>query len=181
MDSDAKVPLALLDHETDRRQGGSEGAMRAIPVWARRMTRLLDDIVTIPGTKIGLGLDSIIGFFFPGAGDALTGLSSAALLFVALRVGVPRVVVARMVMNIAIDAVLGAIPLAGDIFDVAWKASRKNLELIERHELEPRRPPSAADYALVGLGLLLLVMAVLLPLLLVAVIAGGITALFSKP
>jgi hypothetical protein len=147
-----------------------------LPPWAEKLTRLLDDLIRIPGTGVGFGLDSLIGLVLPGAGDALTGVGSVALLFLALKRGVPSVVIARMVMNIGIDALVGTIPVVGDLFDVAWKANRKNLELLKLHDADPTRKPSTADYALVGVGLLLVVMAILLPILFVTLVAGQLMA-----
>ena len=138
--------------------------------------RWLDDLIRIPGTRIGIGLDGILGFLLPGAGDALTGFGSASLLFLALKRGVPTVVLGRMVLNIGLDALLGAVPVVGDLFDVAWKANRKNLELLKKYEADPEKKPGFGDYALVGTGLLLAVVAVLLPVLFVLLIAGQISS-----
>lgn len=143
-------------------------ALEPVPPWALNVARWLDDFVRIPGTRIGIGLDALIGFVFPGLGDALTGIGSAALLWLALRSGVPRVVLLRMIMNIGIDVLVGAVPVVGDLFDVGWKANRKNLELIERHRREEGKSSALADYLIVGLGIALLLLAVLLPLLLAA-------------
>ena len=130
------------------------------------MVRLLDDGLRIPGTNIGVGLDAILGFVFPTLGDAVTGLASVSLLVLAFRMGVPRVVILRMVMNIAADTLLGSIPLFGDAFDLFWRANRQNMDLIERYDHEPERKPSAVDYLIVGLGIFLAALAVLLPLVL---------------
>jgi hypothetical protein len=142
-----------------------------LPAWAEKLTRWLDDLVRIPGTRIGFGLDALVGLIFPGAGDALTGVGSVALLWLALKNGVPRVVVARMVVNLAVDALLGAVPVIGDLFDVAWKANRKNLELLERYRTHAAERRSLGDYLVVGLGLFVVLLAVLAPILLVAVFA----------
>ncbi len=98
----------------------------------RRLTRLLDDAVRIPGTKYRLGLDSLIGLV-PGAGDIVGGALSAYIIYEASRLGVSRLTLARMLSNMAVDLLLGSVPVAGDIFDVAWKANRKNMDLLDRH------------------------------------------------
>jgi hypothetical protein len=147
-------------------------ALEPLPAWAVNLTRWLDDFIRIPGTRIGFGLDALIGFLLPGVGDALTGIGSAALLWLALKSGVPRVVLLRMVMNIGLDALFGAIPLLGDLFDIGWKANRKNLELIERFRREPGRKSSFGDYMIVALGVTALLLAVLLPILVAAWLAG---------
>ncbi len=137
-----------------------------LPPWAFALTRLLDDALMIPGTRIGIGLDAVLGFFLPTIGDATTGLASLALLVLGLRMRVPRVVLMRMVFNIALDALLGSIPLLGDVFDVFWRSNRRNLGLLQRYEQGPPRAATASDYLVVALGGVLIVAAVVLPLLL---------------
>lgn len=151
-----------------------------VPAWAEKLVRWLDDIVRVPGTNIGIGLDGLVGMLLPGAGDALTALGSVSLLFLALRSGVPTVVLGRMILNIALDALLGAVPLVGDLFDFAWKANRKNLELIERYRGDPQAKPGAADYALVGTGLVLIALSILLPLLFLLTVGAGIGSILGR-
>ena len=78
-----------------------------------------------------MGLDSIIGLV-PGIGDAITALISAYIVLEAWRFGLPRPVIMRMVSNILIDAAIGAVPVLGDLFDVAWKANMRNVELFNK-------------------------------------------------
>ena len=136
------------------------------PAWAQHLVRLLDDGLTIPGTRIGIGLDAVLGFFFPTLGDAATGLGSLALLVLAFQMRVPKVVVLRVVFNIAIDVLIGCIPIAGDAFDLFWRSNRRNLELLRRYEHDPRRRPELADYLIVALGVALVLAAIVLPLVL---------------
>jgi hypothetical protein len=96
------------------------------------LARIMDSAFRIPGLGIRFGLDAIIGLI-PGLGDALTSLVSLYILSAAHRLGVPRVTLLRMAANIAIDTVLGALPLVGDAFDVYWKANEKNVALLRRH------------------------------------------------
>jgi hypothetical protein len=137
-----------------------------VPVWADSLTRWLDDWVRIPGTRIGIGADAVIGLLFPGLGDLVTGAGSIAVLWLAARSGVPKVVLLRMLVNIAIDAVVGSVPILGDLFDVAFKANRRNLELLRRHQTGRTRA-TAGDYAIVILAAVLLLAAIALPLLFV--------------
>jgi hypothetical protein len=102
------------------------------------LAHLLDDIFRVPGTSIRFGLDGIIGLV-PGLGDILGGLASTIIVVAAWVRGVPYVTLARMVLNIAIEVLLGTIPLLGDAFDIAWKANRRNYALIVRHLEGPRR------------------------------------------
>jgi hypothetical protein len=126
----------------------------SVPDWARQLSSLLDNAIRIPGTDVRIGLDPILGALLPELGDALTGLLSLTLLGVAFKERVPKLVLARMLVNIALDAVLGAIPLLGDAFDFAFKANEKNLALIERHRGDPTLPATLGD-RLVVLGALL--------------------------
>jgi hypothetical protein len=99
---------------------------------------LLDEAFRIPGTGIRFGLDGIIGLV-PGLGDVLAGLLSLVIPLAAWIRGVPYVTLIRMAANLGIGVLLGSIPLFGDIFDIAWKANRRNHVLLCRHLEEPRR------------------------------------------
>lgn len=117
----------------------------SIPAWAKRLSVLLDSAVTIPGTKLKIGLDPILGLLLPELGDTLTAAVSLTLLGVAIRERVPKLVLARMLINIAIDALFGAVPVIGDVFDFAFRSNEKNLALIERHRGDPARPLTLGD------------------------------------
>ena len=109
-----------------------EGAESAVPDWAERMVRFLDDGFTVPGTKFRVGFDAILGLV-PPIGDVVTTASSVALLWVAWKRELPYPVLARMVGNLAIDAIVGSVPILGDLFDFVFKANRRNLDLIEQY------------------------------------------------
>jgi Domain of unknown function (DUF4112) len=97
-----------------------------------RIAWLMDRAIRIPGTKITLGLDALLGLL-PIGGDVMTGFVQAALVLVALKhYRVPRAVAARMVGNVLLDVAIGAIPLIGDLFDVVFKANTANLKLLEQ-------------------------------------------------
>jgi hypothetical protein len=116
-----------------------------LPEWARRLATLLDSAIKIPGTDIRIGLDPILGLLLPELGDALTGTLSLMLLLVAFRERVPKLIIGRMLLNIAIDALLGAVPVLGDLFDFGFRASVKNLALVERHRRDPSLKPTWGD------------------------------------
>ena len=103
-----------------------------------RLEILLDEAFRIPGTSIRFGLDGIIGLV-PGLGDVVAGLLSLIIPVAAWMRGVPYVALVRMAANIGIGVLVGSIPLFGDIFDIAWKANRRNYQLMRRHLGEPRR------------------------------------------
>ncbi len=155
-------------HPTTITPAREERAARieAAPAWLRLLVRFMDDAIPIPGTRYRLGLDSLLGFVLPGAGDAISGMSHIAILFSAFRARVPRVVLFRMVLNAAMDAATGAVPVAGDLFDVAFKANRKNLELLERTDRQPTRAATASDYAVLALAVFAVIVLMSIPVLL---------------
>jgi hypothetical protein len=105
----------------------------------RRLATLLDAAVVIPVINVRIGWDPVIGLI-PGAGDALSAAISSTIVVEAARLGVPPRILARMVLNIAVDFVIGTVPVAGDWFDVLWRANLMNVDLIERHfGLPPQR------------------------------------------
>jgi hypothetical protein len=103
-----------------------------------RLEILLDEAFPIPGTHIRFGIDGIIGLI-PGLGDVLAGLLSLIIPLAAWVRGLPYITLARMAANLAIGVLVGTIPIFGDIFDIAWKANRRNYRLLRRHLGEPRR------------------------------------------
>jgi hypothetical protein len=144
------------------------GGALSTPEWARRLSTLLDSALRIPGTQLRIGLDPILGALLPELGDALTAVLSLSLVTVAFRQRVPKWVLARMLVNIAIDAILGAIPFVGDAFDFAFKANEKNLALIERHQGDPTQPATWGDRLVVSAVVLVVLACAVLPLLLAA-------------
>jgi len=97
----------------------------------RAIARLMDDAIRIPGTGIGIGLDALIGIV-PGLGDLAGGVISAYVLMTAARAGVPKTVLARMLLNLGTDALVGAVPVLGDLFDIGFKANVRNARLLEQ-------------------------------------------------
>lgn len=96
-----------------------------------RLARLLDAQFTVPGTRIRFGLDSILGLI-PGAGDTVTAVFSGYIILEAYRLGGSRGTIVKMLGNVAIDWIIGSVPILGDIFDVGFKANLRNIALIER-------------------------------------------------
>ena len=112
------------------------------------LAHVLDDCFRVPGTSIRFGIDGIIGLI-PGLGDILGGLASCIIVIAAWFRGVPYVTLLRMGINIGIEVLIGSIPIAGDLFDIAWKANRRNYALMTRHLRQPRRH-TWKDYAFLG-------------------------------
>jgi hypothetical protein len=98
----------------------------------RQLSRLLDTVITVPGTPIAIGLDPILGFI-PVGGDVLGLMLSSYIVLEAARLGIPKKILTRMIVNIIIDTLVGSIPVLGDIFDFAWTANEYNLKLIEQY------------------------------------------------
>jgi hypothetical protein len=146
------------------RTSGGEAA----PDWAERMVRFLDDGFTVPGTQFRVGFDAVLGLI-PGIGDVVTTASSVALLWVAWERNLPYPVMARMVGNLAIDALVGAVPILGDLFDLVFKANRRNLDLIERHggtKRDVKRSPRVFLVMLAASVVAILVLSIVLSVLL---------------
>jgi hypothetical protein len=97
-----------------------------------RLARLLDSEFRVPGTRFRFGVDGLIGLA-PGVGDAVGLALSSYIVMEAWRLGVPPQVLVRMIANIVIDSAVGAVPIAGDLFDFVWKANRRNVDLLLRH------------------------------------------------
>ena len=129
----------------------------------RKGARLLDSAFYIRRYDVRLGLDPILGLI-PGLGDLVSPLFTIGILLQARERGIPRVVQLRMILNVAIDAVIGIVPIAGDLFDVAWKANERNIVLLDQHAYEERKP-AAGDWLFVGLAVLLLAALAILPVL----------------
>jgi hypothetical protein len=114
-----------------------------------QLARLLDAAVRIPGTNIRFGLDALLGLI-PGAGDIAGGVLSSFIIVQAAKAGAPGAVLARMVMNVAVDSIAGAVPILGDLFDVGWKSNLRNAELLERYVERPQATRAASRWAVVG-------------------------------
>ena len=122
---------------------------------SRRLAKVMDDAVTVPGTRIGLGLDAVIGLV-PGIGDVVGSALSGMIVRDAIRARVPMPVLAWMGLNLVVDALLGLVPGVGDLLDVAHRANRKNLRLLLREvERQPLREPPSTAYVVGAVALML--------------------------
>jgi len=107
------------------------------------VARTMDSLYAIPGTKIRLGLDAILGLV-PVAGDLISQAIATYIIWEARQLGVSKLTLARMFANTLVDTMIGAVPLAGDVFDVVFRANMKNLRILQRH-LEKRGYRPAAE------------------------------------
>jgi uncharacterized protein DUF4112 len=145
-------PRSLPEHQARR--------LRAL----RTFSRLLDSAITIPGTTVRIGLDPVLGLV-PGLGDLVSPLCAIVMLIVARDAALPLIVQLRMVFNVAIDAFLGFVPIIGDLFDFAWRANDRNMELLDRYAYRARRA-SPGDWLFVGVLIAVLLLIAAVPVLL---------------
>ena len=132
----------------------------------KRLSRLLDSAIGIPGTRYRFGLDAIVGLV-PGIGDAIGAIFSTYIIFRAARLGASNAILTRMIGNVAVDTIVGEIPLLGDLFDVGFKSNLRNLSLLEQHVHRPAAASAQSRRVLLLLGVGLLA-------LLVGVVALGV-------
>lgn len=144
--------VEIVDGEYVRRQSDarSEEVIEKI-AW------LMDRSIPIGGIRIGL--DPILGLL-PGVGDIFGAVVSTVLIVHAHRAGVPKPTLLRMIANVGIDSAVGSIPLLGDLFDFAWKANSKNLDLYRasvRGQHHPKHDWAFLTLLLLGLATILAV------------------------
>jgi len=124
---------------------------------ARVLARALDSAVRIPGTNLRFGLDALLGLV-PGLGDVTGAAMGGYLILLGSRLGAPKPVLARMVLNVALDTIAGVVPVVGDLFDVAWKANTRNMALLERYidrPVETRKSSKGLLVVMIGVLALL--------------------------
>jgi hypothetical protein len=128
----------------------------------RALARLLDSAIPVPGTQYRFGIDAIIGLV-PGIGDAISAMFSMFIVFQAARMGVSWATLMRMLGNVALDTIVGEVPVLGDLFDAGWKSNNRNIALLESHLARPvsTRRSSRRVVILVGVALLLLLAGVI--------------------
>jgi len=131
--------------------------------FARFLAELLDQRFTIPGTSIRIGLDPILGMI-PGIGDGLANIAGSAILLIAAQYRLPKIVILRMGINIALNAMIGAVPIFGDIFSIWFRSNVKNVQLLERYLSADERASTFGNWifviAIVG-GIFLLLIGIL--------------------
>ena len=98
----------------------------------RRLTRLMDTAFRVPGLRLKVGLDPIIGLI-SGVGDLVATATSAYIIILATQFRLPKGLLGTMILNVALEFVVGTIPLFGDIFDAYFKSNVRNLDLLECH------------------------------------------------
>ncbi|HSE60161.1 MAG TPA: DUF4112 domain-containing protein [Nitrospiraceae bacterium] len=160
-----------VEREPDLNQDQREDLRR----FADLLARILDTSFQIPGTGIRFGLDPLLGLL-PGVGDALAGLIGSTILILAAKLQVPRIVLVRMSSNMAINAIVGAVPLVGDAFSVWFRSNARNAELLRRHAAAEQQPSTLQDWLFVlslGAATLFVVIGV------IVLVLWGISALWK--
>jgi Domain of unknown function (DUF4112) len=143
-----EVDWEVLPPEEKRRRQGLEPLFK----W---LALIMDELVRVPGTKFRFGLDPLLGLI-PGIGDTSSALVSALALIQAVRVGVPKILLARMSLNILINEIIGVVPVAGDAFSFWFKSNARNYEIIKNHRLGSSVPGRSDWLFVIGILVLLL-------------------------
>ena len=134
------VDWEVLPPEEKRKREGLEPLFK----W---LALVMDEIIRVPGTNFRFGLDPLLGLI-PGIGDTSSALVSAVALIQAVRIGVPKIVIGRMAMNIFLNEAIGVIPVVGDAFSFWFKSNARNYEILKHHRLGTT-PPRATDWLFV--------------------------------
>jgi hypothetical protein len=137
--------------------------------WVERIARLMDSKYKIPGTRYRFGLDPILGLI-PIVGDAASALISGGLIMYMVRYGVSRKIVYLMLLNTALDATLGSIPVIGWVFDFFYKANNRNIRLLKEHYHEGKHQGSGTE---------VLITVAIVMVVLIALIIWGLVALLQ--
>ena len=127
----------------------------------QRLAWLLDSSIPIPGTSFTVGLDALIGLF-PFVGDLVGVLLSGYIIKEAAALGASKSVLARMTLNVAVEGLVGMVPLAGDLFDAAFKANQRNVRLLDAYLEQPARTRRVSRLFILGIVLGLALLFVLL-------------------
>jgi hypothetical protein len=142
-----RAAVGAIINSDIRRDAGSDFAAQWLRI-ARFLADLLDQRFTIPGTSVRIGLDPILGLV-PGFGDLVANLTGSAILLIAAQFNIPKIVLLRMGLNIAVNALIGAIPIFGDVFSIWFRSNVKNVQLLERYAGATRRESTAGDWLFV--------------------------------
>jgi hypothetical protein len=155
--------------------GPSEGGAEQRAAWqVRAISFWMDRAFVVPGLGWRFGLDPLIGLV-PVVGDLVSTVASLYILAAATQLRVPRGTLLRMTLNVALDYVLGSLPIVGNVFDFVWKSNERNVRLLERSLAAgqaERRRQTAADWLFVG-GIALFLLVLLAGSLVLAVLAAA--------
>jgi hypothetical protein len=132
----------------------------------KTLSHKLDEAITIPGTERKIGIDPIIGLI-PGAGDLVGGMLSLYIMHAGITMGASRKDIIRMFGNVALEFIIGCIPIVGDLFDATWKSNQRNVKLIENSVMSEEKN-TIFGYVLIGVLIKILGGAIVLAFMLLA-------------
>jgi uncharacterized protein DUF4112 len=164
-----EVDWEVLPTEEKRKRQGLEPLFK----W---LAYIMDEVLRVPGTQFRFGLDPIIGLI-PGIGDTSSALVSAFALVLAVRVGVPKVLLTRMALNILVNEVVGVVPVVGDAFSFWFKSNARNYEIIKTHRLGTSTARKS-DWLFVISALFVLVAVVVIGIAVSFLVLGAMVRLF---
>jgi Domain of unknown function (DUF4112) len=127
-----------------------ESQREALLATAEFLAKVLDTTVRIPGTQIYLGLDPLLGLI-PGIGDMLANLIGTVILILAARLQVPRIIIARMSLNLLINGTIGTVPILGDLFSVWFRSHARNAVLLREAATKPQRSSQGDWFYVAGI------------------------------
>lgn len=159
-------------------QGNSIGHRDARVPRLERLAWLLDSAIRIPGTNYRVGIDGFIGLI-PGFGDLVGTVLSSYIMAVASQLGVPVVVMIRMALNIAVESIVGTIPILGDVFDFAWKANQRNVTLLNQYVEKPGSTTASSRLVVVLVIILLILLVIALGLVICWILGAVLQAIRS--
>ena len=143
----------ILDVDWEVLPPEERGKRKALEPIFKWLAYIMDEVIRVPGTQFRFGLDPLLGLI-PGIGDTSSALVSAFALIQAVRLGVPKVLVMRMALNVLLNEIIGVVPGIGDAFSFWFKSNARNYEIIKHHRLGTN-PPKRSDWLFV-VGILLL-------------------------
>src|SRR3954452_11260046 len=144
----------ILDVDWEVLPREEQGKRKALEPLFKWIAFVMDEIVRVPGTRFRFGLDPLIGLI-PGIGDTSSALVSAFALIQAVRLGVPKILISRMALNVLVNEIIGIVPVVGDAFSFWFKSNARNYDIIKNHRLGAS-PPRRSDWLFV-IGILVVV------------------------
>jgi hypothetical protein len=140
-----EVEFEVVGKESTKPKGGVSAADDP---FIALIARLMDDAFVIPGTKVRFGLDPLIGLI-PALGATASSFVSLVLIFLSARRGVPKIILARMAVNVLANAAIDSVPIVGDILSIFFRSNARNYELLLKHA-GPARPSTTSDWVFLG-------------------------------
>jgi hypothetical protein len=146
----------ILDADWEVLPPEEKNKRKALEPIFKWLAYIMDEVVRVPGTQFRFGLDPLLGLI-PGIGDTSSALVSAFALIQAVRIGVPRVLIMRMALNVFVNELIGVVPVVGDAFSFWFKSNARNYEIIKHHRLGTNAPKRSDWLFVIGILLLLFV------------------------